>query len=310
MPIDPQLEPLLAAANASEATPMWELPAPQARGVAKQMSFAGAGVVEAVARVVARAIPGPGGGSPVRIYTPAGSEPFGGLVYFHGSGFVIFDLDTHDGECRALANRAGVVVVSVDYRLAPAHPFPAAPEDCYAATAWVAANAAELAADPARIAVGGDSAGGCLAAVVAQMVRERGGPPLRFQPLGYPVTACRAGHPSIVENGEGYLLTREQMLWFIDQYLRTPADAQDPLCSPLLAKSFDGLPSALVITAEFDPLRDEGEAYARALEAAGVDVRLHRYDGMVHGFFQLSAVLDAARAVIDEAGLALRRAIA
>ncbi len=309
MPIDPQLVPVLDGANAPGNPGMETLDVASAREVALQMVAAMAGPRTEVASVENRTIPGPRGEIPVRIYTPEGEGRKGVLVFFHGSGFVIYNLDSHDAECRALAQRAGVIVVSVDYRLAPEHKFPAGPEDCYAATRWASDHAEELGGDPARIAVGGDSAGGCLAAVVCHMARDRGGPELRFQLLIYPVTDCRAGHPSMQENAEGYLLTRAQMLWFIDHYLRSPEDANDPLCSPLLASSFDALPPALVVTAEFDPLRDEGEAYAEELRAAGVAVTLHRYDGMVHGFFQMSGLLDAARASMDEAASAVRGAI-
>jgi acetyl esterase len=309
MPIDPQLKPMLDAANAPGNPGMETLDVASAREVALQMVAATGAARTEVASVENRTIPGPLGEIPVRIYTPEGEGPKGVLVFFHGSGFVIYNLDSHDAECRALAQRAGIIVVSVDYRLAPEHKFPAGPEDCYAATCWASDHAKELGGDPARMAVGGDSAGGCLAAVVCQMARNRNGPELQFQLLIYPVTDCRAGHPSMQENAEGYLLTRAQMLWFIDHYLRTPEDANDPLCSPLLANSFDALPPALVVTAEFDPLRDEGEAYAEKLRAAGVAVTLHRYDGMIHGFFQMSGLLDAARASMDEAVSALRGAI-
>ena len=309
MPIDPQLKPILEGANAPDAPRMETLDVSSARKVAVAMVAAMAGPSIEIGSVENWTIPGPRGEIPLRIYTPEGEGRKGVLVYFHGSGFVLYNLDSHDAECRALAQRAGVIVVSVDYRLAPEHKFPAGPEDSYAATCWVSEHATELGADPARIAVGGDSAGGCLAAVVCHMARDRGGPELRFQLLLYPVTDCRAGHPSMQENAEGYLLTRAQMLWFIDHYLRSPEDANDPLCSPLLAKSFEGLPPALVVTAEFDPLRDEGESYAEKLRGAGVPVTLHRYDGMIHGFFQMTALLDAARASMDEAASALRDAI-
>jgi acetyl esterase len=232
------------------------------------------------------------------------------LVFFHGSGFVIFDLDTHDHECRMLANLGRVVVVSVDYRLAPEHKFPAAVTDARAALHWVVDHAEGLGADPARLAVGGDSAGGNLAAVVAQVARDEGGPPIAFQLLVYPVTDLRGGHASRVENGKGYLLTTEVMQWFEEQYLNDDTDRTDPRASPLLAASFAGLPRALVITAEYDPLRDEGDEYAQRLQADGVEVAHHRYDGAVHGFFQLSATTDIGRRAVEEAGAALRTALA
>ncbi len=232
------------------------------------------------------------------------------LVFFHGGGWVIGDLETPDGTCRALANRAGCVVVSVDYRLAPENKFPAAPQDTYAATQWVAANAASIHVDPARIAVGGDSAGGNLAAVTAQMARDRGGPRLVFQLLVYPVIDGACDTASYRDNAEGYLLTKDMMRWFWNHYVRDAEDLFNPIASPLRARSLKGLPPALVQTAEFDPLRDEGEAYAAQLKQAGVPVRLTRYNGMIHGFFGMASVMDRAKTAIDEAGAALRSAFA
>jgi acetyl esterase len=246
----------------------------------------------------------------VRIYTPAGSGPFPVLVFFHGGGWVIGDLDTQDGACRALANGAGCLVVSVGYRLAPEHKFPAAPDDTYAATKWVAANAASINADPARIAVGGDSAGGNLTAVTAQMARQRGGPRLAFQLLIYPVTDGACDTASYRDNADGYLLTKEMMLWFWNHYVRNPEERFNSMASPLRAQSLKGLPPALVQTAEFDPLRDEGEAYAARLQEAGVPVKLTRYDGMIHGFFGMASVIDRATTAIGEAAEALRSAFA
>ena len=228
-------------------------------------------------------------------------------MYFHGGGWVIGSLETHDGTCRELAAGAGCVVVSVDYRLAPEHRYPAAAEDCYAATRWCAEHAAELAIDARRIAVGGDSAGGNLAAVVAQMARDRGGPGLVLQLLVYPVTDHDFGTASYRDNAAGYLLTAADMRWFWGHYLGDDtARGAEPYASPLRAASLAGLPPALVITAELDPLRDEGEAYARALEAAGVAAKLHRYDGMIHGFFGMSAIMDQAVAAVREATGTLR----
>jgi acetyl esterase len=264
----------------------------------------------AVAQVLDRSLPGPGGPLPVRVYRPAGagSAPLPALVYFHGGGFVLCNLDSHDGACRGLANAAGCAVVSVDYRLAPEHRFPAAPEDCYAATRFVAENAAALGLDPRRLAIGGDSAGGNLTAVVALMARDRGGPPLRFQLLIYPVTDCNFETRSYRENAEGYFLTAKQMRWFWEHYLSEPGEAALPYASPLRAEKLGGLPPALVITAEYDPLRDEGEAWAARLREAGVPVTLSRYDGMIHGFFSMAHVVDRARDAQAEAGAALRAA--
>jgi acetyl esterase len=256
--------------------------------------------VEDVAGVEDRTIPGPVGELPVRIYTPieAGAEPPPVVVYFHGGGWVICDLDTHDGSCRRIANALGAVVVSVDYRLAPEHKYPAAAEDAYAATAWTAAHATELGVDPGRLVIAGDSAGGNLTAVVALMARDRRGPPIAFQVLIYPVidsAATRDDHASKTDNAVGYFLTTRQMNWYRDQYLASDADGNEPYCSPHLAPSLAGLPPACVITAEMDPLRDEGEHYAALLGAAGVPVTLHRAPGMFHGFFGMDAVLDGAK---------------
>jgi len=310
MPVHPQLAAFLEASNRPGVPKMWEVGPEGARVMARAMVAATNSPRQPVADVHDREIPGPGGRIPVRLYMPTAPAPRGALVYFHGSGFVIYDLDSHDAECRAMCNRAGITVVSVDYRLAPEHKFPAAVEDAMAALEWTSANAAELGVDPARIAVGGDSAGGNLAAVVAQIARDRGGPPVAFQLLVYPVTDARMGHASMDENAEGYGLTRRQMAWFIEQYVREEADKLDPRCSPLLAKSLGGLPPALVITAEYDVLRDEGEAYARRLISDGVRTTLTRYTGMIHGAFQMHGMLDAGRAMLEQAGDALRSALA
>jgi acetyl esterase len=243
---------------------------------------------------------------PTRIYMPYGTGPFPVLVYLHGGGWVIGDLEAYDATCRALTNAAGCLVVAMEYRLAPEHKFPAAPEDCYAATCWVAANAAAIGGDPRRIAVGGDSAGGNLAAVVAQMARDRGGPALVYQLLVYPVTNYGYDTASYEENAEGYLLTRNAMVWFWNHYLRSAADGNNPLASPLRASDLRDLPPAMVLTAEFDPLRDEGEAYAMRLQEAGVPVTLKRYTGTIHGFFSLDAVLDQGKQAMADAAAALR----
>jgi acetyl esterase len=245
-----------------------------------------------IASVENRKIPGPAGEIPVRIYTPAGKGPFSAIVFFHGGGFVLGDLDMHELTCRNLANASGHKIISVDYRLAPEHTFPAAPEDCYAATKWVAENAAQLQIDAKRISVAGDSAGGNLAAVVTLMARDRNGPALHKQVLVYPVTEHFAEgqatpHSSYVENAEGYMLTAQAMDHFWHLYLGTVSDADSAYASPLRAKDLSGLPAAIVITAEYDPLRDEGERYAARLREAGVPVTLRRFDGMIHGFWGL-----------------------
>lgn len=264
--------------------------------------------LDPVDRVEDRRIPGPAGDIPVRIYWPAAPGPLPALVCLHGGGWVIGDLDGYEGICRVIANGAGCLVVSVDYRLAPEHPFPCAPEDTYAATCWVADHAAELGADPRRIAVAGDSAGGNLAAVCALMARDRGGPDLVFQLLLYPVTDHAFDTTSYRDNGEGYFLETVTMRWYWRQYLGSGGDGADPYASPLRALDLAGLPPALIVTAGYDPLRDEGEAYGRRLRDAGIDATVSRYETMFHGFFGFARLLDAAAAANAEAFAALRAA--
>jgi acetyl esterase len=256
------------------------------------------------------AIAGAAGTIPARLYRPSRDGTLSLLVYFHGGGWVIGNLEGYDNVCSDLAAEAGCAVLSIDYRLAPEHRFPAAADDCFAATAWARINAAALGIDPARLAVGGDSAGGNLAAVVALMARDRGGPPVRFQLLVYPVTCGRMDTPSYRDNAEGYLLTQAAMVWFWNHYTPHAADRELPYAAPLRAADLGGLPPALVLTAEFDPLRDEGEAYAARLRAAGVPTTLRRYDGQIHGFFTMGALVDRARAALDETAAALRAALA
>lgn len=301
MALDPQAKAFLDQIAALAGPSLSALPVAEARAMMESLAQM-RGPEVAVAAVADRAIPGPAGDIPVRVYTPAGTGPFPLLVYFHGGGWVLGSLATHDGTCRALAAGAGCVVVAVDYRLAPEHRYPAAAEDCYAATQWCAAHAAELGADATRLAVGGDSAGGNLTAVVAQMARDRGGPALVFQLLVYPVTDVASDTPSYRDNAEGYLLSAADMQWFWGHYLGdAPQRGTEPYASPLRAATLRGLPPALVITAEFDPLRDEGEAYGAALEEAGVPSRISRYDGMIHGFFGMGSIIDRANAAVREA---------
>ena len=255
-----------------------------------------------------RTIPGPGGPLPIRIYKASLAPAQPGLVFLHGGGFVICNLDSHDALCRALSKAAGCTVVSVDYRLAPEHKFPAAAEDAYAAGDWVFKNAASLGIDPARIATAGDSAGGNLATVAAIMLRDRGGAQFCHQLLVYPVTDLTCGTESYNLLAQGYFLTREMMEWFIAQYLPAGHSVTDPLASPLHAPNLAGLPPATVITAEYDPLRDEGEAYAKRLAAAGVAVESKRYDGVFHGFFSMGGVLPQADQALAWATERLRRA--
>lgn len=309
MPLDPQAQAFLDQVVAMNLPPLNTLSVEEARQATAALSEMH-GAPEPVASVDNLVAAGPAGEIPLRVYTPEQEGPYPLLIYLHGGGWVIGDLETHDALCRTLTNSVGCMVASVDYRLAPEHKFPAAAEDAYAATAWVAAHAAEIGGDPQRVAVGGDSAGGNLAAVAALMARDRGGPALVHQLLVYPVTDSACDTVSCRENAEGYFLTLDMMRWFWQHYLRSASDGENPYAAPLRARDLRGLPAALVITAEFDPLRDEGEAYAARLRAAGVRVQLKRYDGMIHGFFGMSALLDRARDAIQDAAAALQDAFA
>lgn len=246
---------------------------------------------------------------PIRVYVPQGTEPFGVCLYFHGGGWVLNSIDTHDDLVRRLCAASGCVFVNVEYRLAPEDPYPAAIEDAYTALKWIHDHATEIACDANRIAVSGDSAGGNLAAVVCLMSRDRGGPQISFQALIYPITDCDFERPSYHANGEGYFLTRREMLWFWNHYVSSPEQMREPYASPLLAGSLRNLPPAFILTAEYDPLRDEGEAYANALRAAGIDVTLHRYEGMIHAFMKRVQQFDAAFAAIEEVAEMLRKNI-
>ena len=262
---------------------------------------------EAVGSVTARAIPGPAGPMGVRIYRPR--DPLrAALVYFHGGGWVLGSLESADASCRAIANRSRCVVISIDYRLAPETKFPGAVEDAHAAVRWVADNAAELRIDPERIAVGGASAGGNLAAAAALLARERGGPKIAFQLLTVPVAELSSRAESHREFAEGYGLSAADMTWFGLHYVRTPADADDPRASVVRADLHD-LPPAFVITAECDPLRDDGEAYAEKLRKLGIAARYKRYPGMFHGFMSFPNVLPEASEAFEDAGKALREAL-
>ena len=282
MPVDPQIQALLDKGTGVPAT--HTLPVAEARRLYEARIAVMAPPPE-VAKVEDRFIDGPGGPMALRIYTPLGNAPFPLMVFFHGSGFVLCSLDTHDGMCRNLAAGIGCVVVSVDYRLAPEHKFPAGLDDCLAATRWAAAHAAELGGDSTRIMLAGDSAGGNMAAVTALRVRDEGGPPLSGQMLLYPVTDYHTpGTPSYVENADGYGLTRDTMAWFWDHYLNDAGEADHPHASPLRAPDLSRLPATYIVSAEYDPLRDEAERYGARLRAAGVATEITRRPGMNHGF--------------------------
>jgi len=252
------------------------------------------------------------GSIPIRVYRPAGvpdATRLPVLVFFHGGGWVIGDLDTHDTLCRQLTAEAGISVVAVDYRLAPEHKFPAAADDAWAATKWVVEHTAELGVDPGKLAVGGDSAGGNLAAVVALQARDAGGPAITLQALLYPVTDLGAETQSYRDLADGYMLTREGMRWFIAHYLGKPQDADDWRASPIRATSFAGVAPALIVTAGYDPLRDEGDAYAQKLRAAGVNVDHVSFGGMIHGFAPMGKLIETGNRAVTLIAASLRHAL-
>ena len=315
MPIRIRTQPAKRClAPGSSITPLampklWELPPAQGREMFRMMSTTLEPAGIAIGKIENMPMIGPAGELKLRVYTPiaGGGAVLPALVYFHGGGWVIGDLDTHDALCRTLANESGARVISVDYRLAPEHKFPAAADDCFAAVKWVEANATKLGIDPNRIAVAGDSAGGNLAAVVSLLARQKGGPRIVFQLLIYPVTQWKAATTSMDACAEGYFLEKKAMHWFFDQYARGE-DANDWRLSPLAAPDLTGLPRAYVVTAGFDPLRDEGKAYADKLRAAGVPTVHVDYPSMIHGFFNMSAVIPTSREAIIAASKALRQA--
>ena len=305
--LHPEVRALLEMMDAQGAPPLETQDPIEARNARLEPMKLLGGQPEALDRVEDLSIPGPGGDIPLRIYSSERGGIPPALVYFHGGGFVFGNLDSHDAVCRALAKESGAVVIAVDYRLAPENKFPAAVDDAHAATVWVEANAERLGIDARRIAVGGDSAGGNLATVVAMRCRDAGGPALAMQLLIYPVTDTSSFETgSHREFGEAYFLTRAGMEWFTGHYLASADQKRYPEVSPLLAPNLGGLPPALVITAEFDPLRDEGEAYARRLEEAGVPVTVTRYPGMIHGFVSMRGVIAGGRQAIKDAAEFMR----
>ncbi len=309
MPLDPQAQRVIDAMAALNLKPVEDSTPDEARESIRTRTAA-LGPFEGVAAVADHRVPVAGGEITVRVYSPGSPGPHPALVYYHGGGWVIGDLYTHDGLCRSLTNAARCVVASVDYRLAPEFKYPVAVDDSYAALTWVVANAGRLGIDPRRVAVGGDSAGANLATVMTLQARDHRGPALVHQVLIYPVTDHDLNTRSYIENATGYVLTREGMRWFWDHYLAREAQGREPLASPLRAPSLAGLPPALVITAEYDPLRDEGEAYAARLRDAGVPVTVTRYAGMFHGFIRMTRILDKARTALDEIASSLQKAFA
>lgn len=309
--LDSEAKLLLEAALRANRPAYETIGAEAARRLYKETRAAVTPPPPEVAEVRDLAAQGPHGAIPVRLYRPPESAAAAGLpllVFYHGGGWVIGDIETHDVVCRTLCLNAGCAVLSVGYRMGPEHKFPAAVDDAFAALSWAVAEAVSLRIDPARIAVGGDSAGGNLAAVTALTARDRGAPSLRFQLLIYPATDMVMQTRSHRAFAEGYFLTRSSMDWFQQQYLRSPADQRDWRASPLRAGALQGLPPAFVLVAGYDPLRDEGEAYAQALHAAGNRVTFREYPGQMHGFITMGRVLPQAGQALAEMGAALKAA--
>ena len=306
MPLVPEYQAMLEALAAEPGPPITAMTPEEARALYRMMRPLNEDL--AVGEVLERRIPGPAGEVPLRIYRPQASRSHPVLVYFHGGGWVIGDLDTADAACRDLCETAGCVVVSVDYRLAPEHRFPAAVEDSYAALQWVADHGEELGTN-GHLAVAGESAGGNLAAVMCLKAREEGGPQIDFQLLLYPVVDHDLSRASYVDNGTGYILETPTMHWFWDHYCPDPSSRAHPHASPLKAEGHGGLPPALVMTAEFDPLRDEGNLYAETLAAAGTQAEAICCDGLLHDFFATAQQFKASRVPFETACRALREAL-
>jgi acetyl esterase len=306
VPLDPQARKLL---DAVKGLPPVETLTPQEARARFVEAFKVRGEPEPVWKVEDRRIPGPGGEIPLRMYWPREGDRLPALVFFHGGGGVVGGLETHESVHRFFANAAGCVVAAVDYRLAPEHKYPAGLEDCFAATRWVVENAAAIGVDPSRVAVGGDSAGGNFATSVCMLARDKGAPKLVFQLMFYPMTDYYLPErPSFREFGSEYFLTESSIEWFMHHYLPDDFSWDDPRLFPLRSRDLSGLPPALIMTAEYDPLRDEGEEYARRLEEAGVPVRLRRIEGMMHGFSVMAKRLDKGRQALADAASCLKAA--
>ena len=304
MPLDPQAATVIERRNASTQPPLG--PNPSVADMRGRFNQTWREPGPEVGKVEDRVVSGPHGEIPVRIYTPSGSGPFPILMLFHGGGFVFGNIDTYDGNARRICVGAGCIVVSVEYRVAPENKFPAAPDDCYSATLWAAENAASLNGGASRMAVCGDSAGGNLSTVICMMARDKGGPRIRMQVLRCPVTH-RNFEPLTVDTE---LTPKSSREWWWKQYLADEADAQNPYACPMTSKDLAGLPPALIITAEYDELRDEGEAYAQMLEEAGVHTTCVRYDGMFHVFHMYPAYIDKAKEALEHEFSMLREAFA
>ena len=305
MTIDPQARAYLDRAAASGVPPAHLVSPEEARRNFRAGTPLVVGEPIELPRIEDLAVPGPAGAVPVRLYAPSSEPALPITLYFHGGGWVVGDLDSHDHLCRRLAALSGSIVLAVDYRLAPEHPYPAAADDAWAALTWAAERGSEVGGDPGRLAVAGDSAGGNLAAVMALRARDAG-IPLRLQVLIYPVTDHDLDTGSYVANSEGYGLVRDAMRWYWDHYCPDPARRTEPSASPLRAPELTGLAPAYVLVCELDPLHDEGVAYARRLGAAGVEVRLRREEGMIHGFVRMLGVIDRAHDAVAGIAEALR----
>jgi acetyl esterase/lipase len=308
MPLDPQVQEIRDRLERARVPNLYTLTIEEARAADLASAQATAGEVEPVECVFERKIPGPAGPQQIRVYQPAGDGPWPVLVYFFGGGWSLGTLDTCDSVCRMLTNAASCVTVAVSYRLAPENKFPAAVQDCYSGAAWVAGHAGEIGGDPARVAVGGDSSGGNLTAAVTLMAAQRGGPRFVHQLLVYPNTDYQAATPSMRDCNDQHFFNPKAVEWYWGLYLASPQDGASPLASPLRAPDLSGLPPATLISAEFDPLRDEGERYAGRLAEAGVPVQVTRYDGMVHAFFTMTGILDVAGEAVRAAAARLREA--
>lgn len=306
MPVEPRIQEFLDKLNVAGRPPMSQI-RPE---VFRKMGAIGASPsfnVEEVYKVENTSLPLEGRDLPVRIYTPEGDGPFPVLIFYHGGGWVTGDLDSHDSICRSLTNLVPCKVISVEYRLAPEHKFPAAVDDAYDSLNWIAGHATDFTIDPSRIVVGGDSAGGNLATVACIMAKERKTPHVIYQLLLYPSTGYVEEPPSIRENGEGYLLTTEIMEWFRNHYFRTEEDANNPYVSPILYKDLSGLPSSFIATAQYDPLRDVGKAYALKLKESGVAVVYKNYEGLIHGFANFHTFVPEAQQALNECAEQLRQ---
>jgi len=312
MPLDPQMETILGLIKQAGLPEVWQLTPDQAREQ-YLMRVRKLEVKQAIHRTQDRRIAGPASDIPIRLYWPReakAGELLPVLLWLHGGGFVIGNLDTHDSVCRMLSEQGDCLVVAVDYRLAPEFKFPAAVDDCHAVLRWLALHSAEIGADSKRIAVGGDSAGGNLAAVLALLARDEGHPAIALQLLIYPCTAPEPETPSHHKFAEGYVLSRRSIVWFYKHYLRSQRDASDFRFAPLQADDLSRLPPAFVLVAGYDPLRDEGVEYAKRLIEAGNRVTLANYEGVTHGFYLMGGAVDAARRAVAQSASVLREAFA